>query len=143
MNDQKSRVLDDMGRIVLPRKLTSQLGWQPGTRLTAIVNLRNKTIELFSKADGGLQMDEFGILALPQGFRKAFGWGYRDKLGVTVNTEEGTISLALDTKFVPKCVFCGKQEEAISINDISVCRKHMITIAKWSALDKLRDTTRN
>jgi len=138
MENQKIRTLDDQGRAVLPRKLTSQVGWEAGQRLTAIVNFRHKTIELFSNENGNLQMDELGVLTLPKGFTATLGWGYRDKLLVEVNVSEGSMLLELDTKYVPKCVFCGKEEEALSINGMSICEEDMLAIASHAYPNKLR-----
>jgi len=139
MKNQVIRTLDDQGRIVLPRALTSQVGWAAGSSLTTFVNLRNKTVELFVQEDGAMQIDELGRVTIPKGLRDALGWAASSKLAVEMNVFEGSILLELEVKLAPKCVFCGKQEEAMSINNVSMCNQHMRTIASWAKLDKLRD----
>jgi len=139
MENQKIRALCPRGRVVLPRKLISEIGWEPGQRLTAMVNLRHKTVEFFSKEDGGLQIGELGILTIPKGFRDALDWEYRDRLAVTVDATEGTVLLALHKKFVPKCVFCGKPEDAMTINGMNICNEH-VAIIRNSSHNKFRNT---
>ena len=139
MKNQVIRTLDPQGRIVLPRALTSQVGWAAGSNLTTFVNLRNKTVELFIQEGGAMQIDELGRVTIPNGLRDALGWAASSKLAVEINAFEGSILLELEEKLAPKCVFCGKEEEAITINDVSICRQHMLTIASWAKLDKLRD----
>jgi len=98
MENQVIRMLDDLGRIVLPSAQRNQIGWAAGSRLTAIVNLRNKTVEFLAQQDGAIQIDELGRVVIPNGIRDAFNWAVKDKLLVELNEFEGSILLEFEEK---------------------------------------------
>jgi bifunctional DNA-binding transcriptional regulator/antitoxin component of YhaV-PrlF toxin-antitoxin module len=46
MNQPRIHVMDDLGRVLIPYELRSEVGVDIGDRFTALANLQNKTITL-------------------------------------------------------------------------------------------------
>ena len=122
-------VLDELGRILIPGKLTEKIGWNPKDQLTASANLHEKTVILFQKQGGEFVLDDMNRVTLPGELLADLVWGLRDKLAVTLDTMEKTVTLSMEEKYAPVCVFCQKPEASIIINSIGICAEHVEEIA--------------
>ena len=121
-------VLDELGRILIPGKLTEKIGWNPNDQLTASVNLHEETVTFFQKQGGEFVLDDMNRVTLPGELLADLEWGERDKLAVTLDTKEKTVTLSLEEKYAPVCVFCKKPEAALTINGIGICAPHVSEI---------------
>lgn len=120
MNHVGLHALDDIGRVLLPYKLTTQLNWEKGRRLAA--KIVDETIELHCNLNGEVVIDELRRIQLPKETREFLGWEERDELMVSANGEDQIIRLAMGIKYAPACVFCSDPNVIITVNGGDICK---------------------
>ena len=117
--------IDDAGRVLIPEKFYTQLGIQKGDRLTALVHLTNKFAELFANNNGNILIDDNNRVLLSPNVAGQLGWGHYDKVAVTLDREHKLIRLTLEDKYVPRCVFCGSDDVAMTVQGCDICKHHL------------------
>jgi len=82
----KSRIVDELGRIVIPGELRKELCFDTGDNVSLTVV---GTIVILQKAEGGAgaecnhcQVDELGRVALSTELRQQMGWSEKDTLAL-------------------------------------------------------------
>ena len=103
--------------VKLPRKYIRLLGWKTDDKLFACMNQQEKTIDIFCKDDGAMELCKGRIIQLPHNFCKYFGWTRRDKLNAKVNVAEGKIQLSLHKKLKLKCQDCRTSDNVMLMNN--------------------------
>ena len=95
MKNQKITTIDDLGRILLPASLYTQLEWKKECKITARISETNKALELLAEDRGQLQLDPLNRIALDKGTCQALGWSRGNKITVTPDTGNGILKLTL------------------------------------------------
>jgi len=90
--------MDEQGRILIPGKLRSQIGWETGASLSAVVDEESKTL-LLTKSEG-LVIDEIGCVAVGKAMREQLEFGVGDKIALNLDVEGKKIKLTLSEKYV-------------------------------------------
>ena len=117
--------IGDMGRTLIPDRFCRQLNIKDGDKFTPLVHITKKFMELFVKEDGNIRLDGYSRILIPQYLLSHLEWGMRDKLSVTLDPKVKMIRLTLEDKYVPKCVFCGSNDIALTLQERDICRKHL------------------
>jgi len=120
--------IGDMGRTLVPDRFCRQLGIKDGDKFTPLVHISKKYLELFVKDDGNIRLDGYSRILLPQYLLSHLEWGMRDKLSVTLDPKVKMIRFTLEDKYVPKCVFCGSSDIALTLQERDICRKHLLEV---------------
>ena len=120
MENVSLNVLDELGRILLPKKLRGQIGWEIGDNLTATANAAEKTLTLQKQQDGELSIDDLGRTIIPKSVITDFDWCAGDKFSLTLDTSAGTITIAFAEKRA--CAFCKSSEVVYTLNGVSMCK---------------------
>jgi len=117
--------IDDAGRVLIPEMFCRQLGLQKGSRLTALVHITNKFAELFVKEDGSMCIDDSNRVLLSPNIVRVLGWDNYDKIAVTMDKKHNLLRLTLEDKYVPRCVFCGSNDTAVTVQGSDICKFHL------------------
>ena len=120
--------LDEMGKILIPAKLGVNINLTAADRLTATVNLTEKTVTFSKQQDGEFALDEYNRVTIPRKLCTDLEWGAHDKLTVTLDTSDQTILLSMHEKHIPQCVFCQKPEIVLVIHGFGICGPHVSQI---------------
>ena len=131
MENVSMNVLDELGRILLPKKLRGQVGWEIADNLTATIDIAGRTLILRKQQGGELSIDDLGRTILPKALVVDLGWCAGDKFSLTLNTDAGTITISFAQKRA--CVFCENSEVVYTLNGVSVC-KSCVGLIKDSGL---------
>jgi len=142
MNTVSKQKMDDMSRILIPKKLRKMLDIGEKDNLSATYDPKFNTIVLqkvdleADRCDSIKSLDDYGRVVLSKGFRKKVGWMFveeGDTIGISVCLWTSTLTLSLYEKYNPKCVFCDNPETFTKIKDAHVCKYCAKTIAKTIA----------
>ena len=122
----KTRMLDELGRLNLPKEARTQLNWGTGDTLYAVPSLDGKTVILAKAQETSgptdTVIDSIGRITLHSSVRKAMCWNTRDAICASANKENGTMSLVLIKKHKAGCVLCKRPEEIVIINGSGICK---------------------
>lgn len=119
--------LDDIGRLLIPKKLYCQLGLKKGDRFTALLHLTCKFANLIAKEDGNMRIDDHNRIMLPSNMLDSLEWNASDEIAITLDTKQKLIRLALQNKYVPECVFCGSDDIVCTVQGRDICKFHLST----------------
>ena len=120
--------LDDIGRLLIPKKFYCQLGLKKGDRFTALLHLTFNFANLIAKEDGNMRIDDYNRIMLPGIMLDSLEWSAFDEISVTLDTKQKLIRLALQDKYVPECVFCGSDDIACIVQGRDICKFHLSVI---------------
>jgi len=135
------KIIDDAGRIVLPRNFRAQLGWGAGAGLALHFCTKTGSIVLSpSKGDTDVTLDDMGDITLSPQLQEALEWLYVDEgdtIAISICPWERVMYLRLHQKREKRCVFCKRPEKyatLATINQQYVCEYCSATISKAFAI---------
>jgi len=139
MSTVSKQKMDDMGRILIPKKLRKMLDIGDRDNLSATYNPKFNTVVLqkvdldAGRCDAIKSLDDYGRVVLNEGFRKKVGWMFveeGDTIAVSVCLWTSTITLSLYEKYNLKCIFCNNPEIITKVKDVGVCKYCATAIAR-------------
>jgi len=128
MKNQRTVVMDEMGRVVLQREVRNILGVRAGDTLEVAPSQDSISVTLQRDASPGsvqLAIEPLNILTFPKELRDRLGWtnvGCKDIIAVSVNRWSRTFTLRLYEKYEERCVFCDRLEVICEMNRLGVCK---------------------
>jgi len=87
----KVRAMDDLGRILIPRKFMELLGWDVGSGLSGTVDDIAKTITLTQGSD--IIIDDLGRVVIGKQTREQLGFAYEDKITLVLDLDNQQVKL--------------------------------------------------
>ena len=89
MTSAKIRIhtLDDMRRILIPRALRSQLGWQVGDTLSGFADINRNCVTISKAQYGDLEIDGLGRVALDKLYHNILDWATETSFAVYIKND--------------------------------------------------------
>ncbi|MGD6965781.1 CHAD domain-containing protein [Rossellomorea vietnamensis] len=129
-----TRIIDDMGRIVLPSNARKALNLEEDYLIMRIDNKKHHI--KFSSSGRGKEVpiDESGRIPISPDYMNKLGWETGTEIGLFMQGEEGVLQ-----GNAPSCVICGSNQALLLVKKTHVCEDciHTGTEAsaeKWSAV---------
>lgn len=132
INQGEIRIVDELGRVVIPVEIRDILGIGKKTPLLVCRKghyIKIKKLQNNMERIEGIKRkaDELGRIVIPIGMRRATGM--IEGKGVTIELRGSEIIMQL---YQDSCIFCGKQEKLTKFENRLICNKCINKIKKLS-----------
>ncbi|EDL66780.1 CHAD domain-containing protein [Bacillus sp. SG-1] len=110
-----TRILDDMGRIVIPEEARKAL--DIGSEIFLTINKKKHLIHLRKSGKGKkVTLDDSGRLTLPAKYLQQQNWETGSEIGLHIEGEKGTLQ-----EQAPTCVICGSNQSLLKVKKTLIC----------------------
>ncbi|MCL2840458.1 MAG: hypothetical protein FWE05_06755 [Defluviitaleaceae bacterium] len=80
--------LDERGGIFISEEFRNCMGWKIGSKITATISEAERSITLYAKEDGELELDEHGRIYFSEGSRILLEWHEQDEMEITLDHDK-------------------------------------------------------
>ena len=88
--------IDEMGRVLLPKKTRGLLDWEKGDKIELSPNVNEKSLSVKLASDNSenqYEIDDLSRIKIPSTILEMLGWGYANALEHTVIESDSSISM--------------------------------------------------
>ena len=92
--------LDEIGRVLIPTRVRTLVGWHPGDRLYAMPGTEHGTLYLFKADTGSLALDDWNRIVISDELRNRVGWEKDQRIELKKCAEKDCLVLTVARMYV-------------------------------------------